>query len=91
MANKKRNIKAPKFRPGRAGCEALMFVVRGYAPGTPVTDEDGKLNPKDALRICAEEISEVMQYMKRWEPGFDIRSIRSTGLVILLSGSPYQE
>lgn len=68
-----------------------MFVVRGYAPGTPVTDENGKLNPKDTLRICAENINEVMPYMKRWEPGFDIRSIRSTGLIIMLSGSPYQE
>jgi hypothetical protein len=90
-ANEKRNQKAPRFRPGRAGCEALMFVVRGYAPSTPVTDPDGKLNPKDTLRIAATDIHEVMQYMKRWEPNFDIRSIRSTGLVVLLSGSPYQE
>jgi len=81
----------PKFRPGRAGCESLMFVVRGYHPGTPVTDENLKLNPKDTLRICAEDIHEVMQHLKRWEPNFDIRSIRSTGLVVLLSGSPYQE
>lgn len=68
-----------------------MFVVRGYHPGTPVTDENGKLNPKDTLGIAETDIHEVMVYMKRWEPGFSIRSIRCCGLVVLLSGSPYQE
>ena len=91
-ADKKRNsIAKAKFRPGRAGCEALMFVVRGYHPGTPVTDPDGKLNPRDTLRIAATDIQEIMAYMKRWEPGFSIRSIRCTGLIVMLSGSPYQE
>jgi len=80
-----------KFRVGKAGCESLMFVVRGYHPGTPVANENLKPSPKDTLRICAEDIHEVMQHLKRWEPNFDIRSIRSTGLVVLLSGSPYQE
>jgi hypothetical protein len=29
-----------KFRPGRSGCESLLFVIRGYHPGTPDTIED---------------------------------------------------
>ena len=66
-----------------------MFVIRGYSPGTEVTDENGKLNPKDTLRICANDIHEVMTYMRKREPKFEIRSVRSCGLVILLSGSPY--
>jgi hypothetical protein len=83
--------KPAKFRPGRAGCEALMFIIRGYAPGTEVTDENGKLNPKDTLRVCGIDIYDVLAYMKRWEPNFAIWSIRSVGLVIMVSGSPYQE
>jgi hypothetical protein len=81
--------KPAKFPTGRSGCESLMFIIRGYAPGTPVTDENGKLNPKDTLRICATDIHQVMTYMRKREPNFEIRSIRSGGLVILLSGSPY--
>jgi hypothetical protein len=80
-----------KFRPGRAGCEALMFVVRGYAPGNPVSDENGKRNPQDTLRICAESIHEITEHLKKWEPNFDIRSIRVIGMAVLLSGSPYEE
>jgi hypothetical protein len=68
----KAKLKTHGSGPGRAGCEALMFVVRDYHPGTPVTDENLKLNPKDTLRICAEDIHEVMQHLKRWEPNFDI-------------------
>ena len=90
-ADKKRNQPKAKFRPGRAGCEALMFVIRGYAPGSPAADENLKPSPMDVLRVCAEGIHEILPYMKRWEPGFDIRSIRSCGLVVMLSGSPYQE
>jgi hypothetical protein len=84
MQRNERSDEVP--RPSKA---AKVWATRH--PGTPVTDENLKLNPKDTLRICAEDIHEVMQYLKRWEPNFDIRSIRSTGLVVLLSGSPYQE
>ena len=83
--------KSEKFRQGRAGCESLMFLVKGYHPGTQITDESGKRNPQDILRICGSSIHEVMQYLKRWEPNFDIRSIRLIGLAVLLSGSPYQQ
>lgn len=83
-------IKKDKFRRGRAGCESLMYSVRGYQPGTPVTVDD-KLAPQDKLRICANDIHEVLEHLKKWEPRFDIRSIRVMGLVVLLSGSPYHE
>lgn len=83
--------KSEKFRQGRAGCESLMFLVRGYHPGTQITNESGKRNPQDALRICGSDIHEVTQYLKRWEPHFDVRSIRLIGLAVLLSGSPYQQ
>jgi hypothetical protein len=85
-ANKKR---MPKFSPGRAGCESLMFLVRGYRPGTPAAVDD-KPAPLDTLRICANGIHEIMAHLKRWEPDFDIRSVRVIGLVVLLSGSPYE-
>lgn len=79
-----------KFRPGRAGCESLMFLVRGYHPGTPVTIDD-KPAPQDTLRICGSDIHEVVAYLKRWEPNFSVRSIRLVSMCVLLSGSPYNE
>lgn len=79
-----------KFRPGKAGCESLIFLVRGYHPGTPTTVDD-KPGPMDMLRICGSDIHEVVAHLKKWEPRFAIRSIRMLGLVVLLSGSPYQE
>lgn len=82
--------KREKFRQGRAGCESLMFLVRGYHPATPVTVDD-KPAPMDTLRICGSDIHEVAAYLKRWEPEFSVRSIKLLGLVVLLSGSPYQE
>lgn len=82
--------KSEKFRQGKAGCESLMFLVRGYHPGTPETIDD-KPGPMDKLRICGSDIHEVAAYLKRWEPRFSVRSIRILGITILLSGSPYQE
>jgi hypothetical protein len=83
-------MKANKFRPGRAGCESLIFLVRGYHPGTPVTIDD-KPAPMDTLRICGSDIHEVVAHLKRWEPRFSGRSVRVIGITVLLSGSPYQE
>jgi hypothetical protein len=95
-AKKKRNQKSvgrsaakPKFNPGRAGCEARLYLVRGYHSTTPITDENGKRNPQDCLRICANGIYEVLEHVRKWETGFDIWSIRLLGLTVLLSGSMY--
>ena len=83
--------KTDKFRPGKAGCESLLFIVRGYHPGTDPTTTDGDPAPMDTLRICAVDVFEVAQHLKKWEPNFSVRSIRLIGLTVLLSGSPYQE
>lgn len=83
--------KSEKFRQGRAGCESLLFLVRGYRPGTPVIVDDDKPAPMDTVRICANDIHEVAAHLKKWEPEFSVRSIKMLGLVVLLSGSPYEE
>ena len=87
MAKEKRNQKATRFRLGEAGCESLYFLVKGYLPGSKVTDEDGKPLPMDTLRICGSDIHEVAAYLKKWEPDFSLRSIRVVSLIVLLSGS----
>lgn len=84
-------MKSSKFRPGRAGCESLMFEVEGYLPGTNPTTPEGARAPMDTLRICGADIHEVAAYLKKWEPHFSLRSVRVVGIAILLSGSPYQE
>jgi hypothetical protein len=80
-----------KFTPGRAGCESTLFLVRGYHRTTEITDKDGKPTPQDVLRICANDIEEVLEHIRKWERGFAIRSIRLIGLVVLVSATPYNE
>jgi hypothetical protein len=79
-----------KFGPGKAGCESLLFVIKGYAEGSPVRVDD-KPAPMDTLRVCGKDIHEVIAHLKKWEPQFQIESIRCCGLVVLLSGSPFNE
>jgi hypothetical protein len=80
-----------KFRRGRAGCESTLFLVRGYHSTTEIKDKDGKPTPQDVLRICANDIDEVLEHIRKWETGFEIRSIRLIGLVVLVSATPYNE
>jgi hypothetical protein len=84
-------MKANKFRAGRSGCEARLYVIEGYLPGTTPTDESGKPAPMDVLRIAANDIFEVVEHLRKWEPHFSIKRIDLIGMIVLLSGTPYNQ
>jgi hypothetical protein len=92
----KRNITVSKtikksgvFNRGRAGCEARLYEIKGYAFGTPCLNEEGEPAEMDVHRIAANDLKEVMFHMSRRETDFDIRSITLVGLIVMLSGSSY--
>ena len=64
--------------------------MKGYLPGSKITDDDGKPAPMDTLRIAADDIFEVVEHLRKREPDFSIRSIHVVSLIVLLSGSPYE-
>ena len=78
-----------KVRQGRAGVEGRLYLIRGYHSTTQRTDENGKPTPQDVLRIVADNLTDVMEHLKRWEGKFDVHSIILIGMVVLVSGSPY--
>ena len=78
-----------KFRPGRAGCESRLYLVRGYHSTTQITDENGKPAPFDKLRIAADNLTDLMKHLEKWESDFDVHQIRLVGMVITVSGTPY--
>lgn len=61
----------------------------GYYSTTQVSDETGKPAPFDVLRICANNINDVMLYLKKWESDFDVRLVKLVGMAICVSGMPY--
>lgn len=78
-----------KFGIGRAGIEAQFWIVKGFYNTTKQTDEDGKPAPMDVLRIGADNISDLMERLKRFESGFDVYQIKLIGMMRLVSGTPY--
>ena len=87
--------KAGEFRQGRAGCESRLYEVRGYFEGTMSgtefleLDEEAQRKKFDVLKVAANDVHEVLDYVRRWEEGFDVREIALDGLIIMLSGSPH--
>lgn len=80
---------AKKIQAGRAGVESRLYLVLGYHSTTQVSDETGEPAPFDKLRIAADNLSDLMKHLERWERDFDVREIRLVGLVITISGTPY--
>ena len=78
-----------KFRIGKAGCESRYYQIRGYRSTTPHTDDTGKRNPPDVLRIAANDLNDVIEYLSRFEAGFDVHSIKLIGMLVTISGTPY--
>jgi len=83
-------MKANKFRAGRAGVEGRLYLIRGYHSTTQRTDENGKPTPQDVLRVCANDLNDVVEHLKKWESRFDVHSIRLIGMMVTVSGSPYE-
>ena len=86
---KTKTPKKKKFEVGRAGVESRLWKVFGYHSTTQVSDETGEPAPFDKLRIAADNLSDLMMHLERWERDFDVREIRLIGLVITVSGTPY--
>jgi hypothetical protein len=78
-----------KFGIGRAGIESRYYLIHGYLPTTQVTDEARKPAPFDVLRIAADNLDDVTLFLKKWESGFDVRSIKLIGMIVTISGTPY--
>lgn len=79
----------PKFKTGRAGVESRYYQIRGYRSTSPRTDDSGKPNPLDVLRLAANDLNDVVQYLQRFEAGFDVHSIKLIGMMVTVSGTPY--
>lgn len=78
-----------KFTPGRAGIEARLYIVRGWRNTTKQTDENGDPAPMDVLRIGADNINDLMEYLKKFESDFDVHQVKLIGMMLLCSGTPY--
>ena len=76
------------FRPGPTGaCEATLFEFRSGSEADNIASE---LGAAAQHRIAASSLLEAVQYMAKCEPDFPIRTVRSLGLIVLLSGSSYR-
>jgi hypothetical protein len=81
--------KQGKFKPGRAGIEGRLYLIRGYHSTTGRTDEEGKPAPMDVLRVAADNLNDVVEHLKRFESQFDVYCIKLVGMMRLVSGTPY--
>ena len=80
----KRVKRAGHFERGRAGCETLLWKFKGRKPLMAEEDEEAPVR-----LVAANTLDEALAHMRRWEDGFEIQSVKSLGIIVLLSGSPY--
>ena len=73
------------FRTGPTGvCEATLFEFRSDTGSSQLEADDPR------HMIAANSLLEAAVYMAKREPEFVVRSVRSLGVIVLLSGSPFQ-
>ena len=78
-----------KFRPGPAGtCEAHLFEFSNEC-GSPAAALDAEKTIDTTHRIEASSMLEAVTYMAEHEPEFRIWSVRTIGVIVLLSESRY--
>jgi hypothetical protein len=88
-AKKRAQQSIGNFYPGPAGtCEARLYEFSNEREEAP----EG-LDPEKPIetthRIAAGSMLEAMEYMAEFEPEFNIHSVRTIGIIVLLSGSRY--
>ena len=47
------------------------------------------ITPFEKLRIGADNLSDLMRHLEKWESDFDVRQIKLIGMMRLVSGTPY--
>jgi hypothetical protein len=89
----KRNNKSSRrsskglFRTGpNDACEATLFECSSDSEAKCSQPE----SPQSRHLLAATSVLEAVQYMAEREPDFHIRTVRSLGVIVLLSGSRYQ-
>jgi hypothetical protein len=77
------------FRPGPEGtCEAHVYEFSNER--SPLADGlDPEKDISTTIRIAGSSLLEAVEYMARFEPDFRIVSARNIGLIVVLSGTPY--
>ena len=72
------------FRPGpRGACEVHLFAFHRFVPDEGAAEGEPRL-------IAAVSLLEAVMFLKRDTPDFSIRAVEHRGVILMLSGSPYE-
>jgi hypothetical protein len=92
MAKEKKFSAKPSrgdFQPGPAGtCEAYLFEFSNER-GSQDTGLDPEKTIATTQRIAASSMLQAVKYMAEFEPEFRPWSVRTIGVIVLLSGTRY--
>jgi hypothetical protein len=78
-----------KFRLGPSGtCEALLFEFSNEScPGAEGLHAEKTISTTHRIAACS--MLEAAEYMAEFEPDFQTQSVRTIGLIVMLSGSEF--